>query len=92
MEQTNNKTFFDIIDTNFHTAPAKTDSCTFEKDTGKQLFNRQDFFKITEHLLQKTDSPRSLCMVSIDIENFKLFNEWHGWDAGDRLIKGISNF
>jgi len=29
------------------------------------------------------------CLVAIDIEHFKLFNEWYGQVAGDKLLREI---
>ncbi len=33
--------------------------------------------------------PEGWCMIAIDLEHFKLFNEWYGREAGDRLLARI---
>lgn len=61
-----------------------------EKNRLTGLFSREPFFKQTEAFLQINDtSPGEYCLVTIDIEHFKLFNEWYGQEAGDRLLEEI---
>lgn len=61
-----------------------------EKNRLTGLFSREPFFKQTEAFLQINDtSPGKYCLVTIDIEHFKLFNEWYGQEAGDRLLEEI---
>ncbi len=33
--------------------------------------------------------PEGWCVIAIDLEHFKLFNEWYGREAGDRLLAQI---
>ena len=50
------------------------------------LLSKKDFFLETEKIqLQKTSR---WIMVAIDLENFKLFNEWYGWETGDLVLAG----
>jgi predicted signal transduction protein with EAL and GGDEF domain len=35
------------------------------------------------------EDKKAMCLVSIDIENFKLFNEWYGHNEGDLLMVQI---
>lgn len=55
------------------------------------LHDRQDFFDNCADLLKKSADNMQLCIVSIDIEKFKLFNEWYGWESGNRLLNSISD-
>lgn len=45
--------------------------------------------KATE--LVTADPNKAFEFLYIDIENFKVFNEWFGRDAGDRLLKDIAD-
>lgn len=51
------------------------------------LLRKQSFITEAESLLSTTEI--NWCVVSIDIENFKLFNEWYGHDEGDLLMVQI---
>ena len=54
------------------------------------LFLREPFFSQTEAFLHVNGVlPGEYCLAAIDIEHFKLFNEWYGQDAGDRLLGEI---
>lgn len=55
------------------------------------LYTKNGFFQAAEERLRKKEEAIVWCMLSIDIEHFKLFNEWYGWEAGDRLIQGIAD-
>ena len=35
------------------------------------------------------EHPEGWCLIAIDIENFKLFNEWYGRETGDKLLARI---
>ncbi|MBE7004492.1 MAG: EAL domain-containing protein [Ruminococcaceae bacterium] len=35
------------------------------------------------------EHPEGWCMIAIDLEHFKLFNEWYGREAGDELLRQI---
>ena len=38
------------------------------------------------------DAPKDWCIATIDLEHFKLFNDWYGQEAGDRLLKNIADY
>lgn len=54
------------------------------------VYTRAAFFSAA---LDKVEThPDSLfCLMAIDIEHFKLFNEWHGEEAGDLLLREIGS-
>ena len=59
-----------------------------EKDRLTGLYRYGPFYqKAAELLSRNPDTP--FCMVAIDIEHFKLFNEWYGEEAGDRFLINI---
>ncbi|MBE7004750.1 MAG: EAL domain-containing protein [Ruminococcaceae bacterium] len=33
--------------------------------------------------------PEGWCLITLDLEHFRLFNEWYGRDAGDELLRQI---
>ena len=35
------------------------------------------------------EHPDGWCVIALDVEHFKLFNEWYGREAGDRLLAQI---
>lgn len=51
------------------------------------LLRKRAFMKDAELLMKNTDTD--WCLVSIDIDNFKLFNEWYGRSEGDLLMVQI---
>lgn len=51
------------------------------------LLRRRAFTRMAERILR--ESTEKLCVISVDIENFKLFNEWYGHDKGDLLMVQI---
>lgn len=54
------------------------------------LANRETFFKRVGEVLGQVEERASWCVVAIDIGQFKLFNEWYGHDAGNRLLTSVS--
>ncbi|MEG2006299.1 MAG: bifunctional diguanylate cyclase/phosphodiesterase [Raoultibacter sp.] len=61
-----------------------------ERDVLTGLYTTFAFLDRTEkHLVDNAHEPFDL--LYIDIDHFKIFNEWHGRDAGDQLIKALSN-
>lgn len=53
------------------------------------LYNKTDFFRVADSALRRGDGV-SWCLMAIDIEHFKLFNEWYGIEAGDTFLKEIA--
>lgn len=58
------------------------------KNTG--IYRREAFLQEVERLLEELENPQDYSMLAIDIEYFKLFNEWYGLETGDRFLKGIA--
>lgn len=59
-----------------------------EKDSLTGLFRYGPFFNRVEELLLKA-LHKQFYMVAVDIEHFKLFNEWYGEEEGDRFLINI---
>lgn len=59
-----------------------------EKDSMTGLYRYGPFFEKAERLL-KGQPDTIFCMIAIDIEHFKLFNEWYGEEAGDKFLISI---
>ncbi len=62
-----------------------------ERDTVTRLYLEKPFFN---HSLEKIEeSPdKKWCFISIDIEHFRLFDEWYGIAAGTNLIAHVGLF
>lgn len=57
-------------------------------DSGVGLYRRSVFLGKAEEFLKQVHDVR-YCLMAIDIEHFKLFNEWYGRDAGDEFLANI---
>ncbi|WP_049945582.1 EAL domain-containing protein [Candidatus Stoquefichus massiliensis] len=67
------------FDKNYH---QQIDPLTF-------LYNESAFQEIVKDVLYQ--DKREYAIISIDIEHFKLFNEWYGTDQGDNLLIYVAN-
>lgn len=56
-----------------------------EMDSLTALYRYGPFFEKAERLLER-QAGKEYFMVAIDIEHFKLFNEWYGEEKGDRFL------
>ena len=52
------------------------------------LYNRTYFFELAKELIDKTD--KEMCIVTMDISNFKIVNELYGMNVGDDLLKELA--
>ena len=52
------------------------------------LYRRSAFFEKGEYFLREAENGQ-YCMMAVDIEHFKLFNEWYGQEAGDLFLVNI---
>ena len=57
-------------------------------DTLTGLKREKDYFRTVEEML-KACPDKKWMMIVFDIEQFKLFNEWYGRDAGDMVLARI---
>lgn len=55
------------------------------------LYRRNVFFKKAEQFLQE-NPVGEYCLMAVDIEHFKLYNEWYGQEAGDRFLISIADY
>lgn len=60
-----------------------------ERDQLTGLFNSATFFSKASKLLQENPG-RQYEVMYFDIEHFKLFNEWHGREAGDVILRSVA--
>lgn len=51
------------------------------------LYNRSYFYEMARELIKETDEE--MCIITMDISNFKVINELYGMNVGDRLLKEI---
>ena len=58
----------------------------FDALTG--LYTREAFFSAVSTAIQAYPE-RSYCLMAVDIEHFKLFNEWYGEEAGDLFLEEV---
>ena len=52
------------------------------------LYNRTYFFELAKELIEKNEEE--MCIVTMDISNFKVVNELYGMNVGDDLLKEIA--
>lgn len=54
------------------------------------LYRRDVFFHLAQNYITgKAQSDTTYCLMAVDIEHFKLFNEWYGTAAGDDFLANI---
>ena len=52
------------------------------------LYNRTYFFELARELIDKT--KEEMCIVTMDVANFKAVNEFYGINIGDELLKELA--
>lgn len=56
------------------------------------LLNRRGFNEAVQHQLGRDrDACRSLSILMVDLDQFKLLNDTHGHDAGDRVLTAVAS-
>ena len=63
------------------------------RDALTGLYNRrymEETIRQTLHRVQRSHAP--LCVIMIDIDHFKRYNDQHGHDAGDALLRALGAF
>ncbi len=54
------------------------------------LYNRTYFFEIAQSVLEK--ATEEMCIVTLNIKNFKIVNELYGMPAGDQLLVEVAEY
>ena len=54
------------------------------------LFWGMPFINKAEDLFKEVTTPQ-WCVIAIDIDHFRLFNDWYGRDTGDRLLSMVGH-
>jgi diguanylate cyclase (GGDEF)-like protein len=54
------------------------------------IYYKSAFFEEADKLLKQQSLEQEFCLVVVDIEHFKLFNEWYGRETGDRFLMDIA--
>ena len=54
------------------------------------LYSEKAFFEEVERFLQNEDE-KTYCMMAIDVEHFRLYNQLHGMEEGDNLLRFIAD-
>lgn len=62
--------------------------CEENYDPLTGLYRRTVYLRMAQKFLLTAGSG-SYCLMTIDIEHFKLFNDWYGQEAGDMLLRSI---
>jgi two-component system cell cycle response regulator len=55
------------------------------------MFNRRGFFEQAVQPCLRADKGEPLCAIMTDIDHFKLINDAHGHDAGDKTIFAVAH-
>lgn len=52
------------------------------------LYNVNAFFNKAEKIIE--ESQMQMCIISLDIEHFKIYNDWYGREAGNHLLNMLA--
>lgn len=62
-----------------------------EYDPLTMLYNRKSFEKLLEDEIERSDrSGEPLCLLFIDVDNFKIINDTYGYHVGDMVLKHVA--
>lgn len=62
-----------------------------EKDALTGLYNRRAFERmLAEHMATAQDQKADLCLIMLDVDHFKKFNDTYGHLLGDEVLKIVS--
>lgn len=54
------------------------------------LYNRGYFYQLAKEVIE--NSNEKMCIITMDITNFKIINEIYGMNAGDKLLKEVAEY
>ena len=82
---------FDIQNKMNYASGSSTERKTSENHRDKRttLLNDSAFFAEAQKFIDGLKKPEEWCFMSIDIEHFRLFNDWYGHKKGDFLLSTI---
>lgn len=67
-------------------------SSSLNKDILTNIFNRKYWNDRAGYFITKAESiNKEVCLASIDIDNFKRFNDTYGHDVGDLVLKTLAD-
>lgn len=66
------------------------DIMDIKTDVVTGLLYSRAFYDEAQKFLQNSKEVKEFCLVALDVEHFKLFNEWYGRDAGDKFLADIA--
>ncbi len=62
-----------------------------EYDPFTMLYNRKSFEKILEEEIERSDrSGEPLCLLFVDVDNFKVINDTYGYHVGDMVLRHVA--
>lgn len=53
------------------------------------LLRAKVFYREVDDFIQN-NSTENWAMIAVDLEHFKLFNDWYGWDSGDKYLMDVA--
>ncbi len=62
----------------------------FDMDMECLCYGKREFFNESKIYLSQKHEDKEFCVVAVDVEHFKLFNEWYGREAGDKFLIDIA--
>jgi len=60
------------------------------RDALTSLYNRRYFIECVRPELANPNNTKLASIISFDVDNFKKFNDTHGHDAGDTVLRAMS--
>ena len=62
----------------------------FEMNMDCLCYGKREFFTEAKAYLSEEHEDKKFCVIAVDVEHFKLFNEWYGREAGDKFLIDIA--
>lgn len=60
------------------------------RDSLTSLYNRRYFIECVRRELVRNQDKKPVSIISLDVDNFKKFNDTYGHDAGDTVLRAMS--